>query len=527
MDLGRWLWRIPLSRRGNLYALLAFVAALICASQTASAATCESLASLKLPQTTITSAQQIAAGEFPPPEGAGRGAGIYKRLPAFCRILATLKPSSDSDIKMEVWMPLNGWNGDFQAAGNNGGANAALQGVINTQGLATALRDGYATASTDLGHEGATASYAIDHPEKLIDFGYRAFHEMTVKAKDIVTAYYGAAPKHSYLDTCAAGGRQALREAESYPADFDGMTVGAPGNNWTHIQIWSLRDFLATHKDPAHGIPSSKFALIHNAVLDKCDMLDGVKDGVIENPKLCNFDPEVLQCTGEDKPTCLTAAQVESARTIYSAAINPRTKQVIFPGLEPGSELRWSAHTGGTEPTLYVQDTFKYMVFKDPNWDYKTRPFDFDRDTKLADKMDHETVNADSTNLKAYFARGGKLIVYHGWNDANIAPQSSINYYNSVAKTSGGVSKIQDSYRLFMEPGVGHCRGGEGPDMWDTLGTIVHWVEQKKAPDQIVASRIVDGKVVRTRPLCPYPQLAAYSGSGSTDDAANFACKLP
>jgi feruloyl esterase len=525
--------------RLNLYLIEMLAVGLVVGAQPALSATCESLLSLKLPDTTITAVQSVAAGEFAPApvppgppgaRGAGAGAGgaaTYSGLPAFCRVVARLTPSSDSDIKMEVWMPLSGWNGDFQAAANNAGANAALQGVINTQGLATALRAGYATASTDLGHDGATASYAIDHPEKLIDFGYRAFHEMTVKAKAIVRAYYGSAPKFSYLDTCAAGGRQALREAQSYPADFDGIAVGAPGNNWTHIQVWSLRDFLATHKDAASLIPQSKFALIHQAAIDLCDTLDGVKDGLIENPMPCKFDPGVLECKGEDEPSCLTAAQVASARTIYSSAINPRTKEEIFPGLEPGSELSWAAHTGGTQPTLYVQETFKYMVFKDPNWDYKTRPFDFDRDTMLADKLDHETVNADGAILKAYFARGGKLLQYHGWSDANIAPRSSINYYLAVAKTTGGVSKIQNSYRLFMEPGVGHCRGGEGPDSFDTLGTVVQWVEQKKAPDQIVASRIVNGKVVRTRPLCPYPQVATYSGTGSTDDAANFVCKAP
>jgi feruloyl esterase len=487
-------------------------------SPTSAAATCESLSSLSLPETTITTALTVASGAFVPPEGP---ADAFKSLPTFCRIAATLKPTSDSDIQIEVWLPASGWNGRFIAVGNGGWA-----GTISYAGMSGPLARGYAVASTNTGHYGTfgDGSFALGHPEKLIDFGYRAVHEMTVKAKAIVAAFYGNGPRLAYWNGCSTGGRQALMEVQRFPSDFDGVIAGAPANNLTHLDVHGLWIAQAVHQDEASYIPPTKYLLIHNAVLEACDSLDGVKDGVLEDPTRCKFDPKVLECKGADGPGCLTAPQVEAARKIYTPTTNPRTKQQIFPGLEPGSELGWAGRAG-PQPNPVPISYWRYVVFKDPNWDYKT--FNFDSDVALGDRIGKDIVNATDPNLKTFFGHGGKLLQYHGWSDQLISPRNSINYYKSVLDTMGGASNVDESYRLFMVPGMAHCNGGDGPNQFDAIGALEQWVEKGKAPDQIIASRIRDWKTERTRPLCPYPQVATYKGTGSTDDAANFSCSVP
>jgi feruloyl esterase len=461
-------------------------------------------------------AQSVAAGAFTVPAGGRGAAPRFDDLPAFCRVAATLKPSSDSDINIEVWLPASGWNGKFQAVGNGG-----WNGNIDTNALATGLRRGYAASSTDTGHQGGGGPW-MQRPEKVTDFGYRAVHEMALKAKAIVAAYYGNGAQFSYFVGCSAGGRQALKEAQRFPEDFDGIVAGAPALNTTGRAAFSMYVAQAMHKEEASYIPASKYPLIHNAVLEACDAGDGVKDGVLENPKVCKFDPKVLECKGGDAATCLTAPQVESARKSYTAALNPRSKQEIFPGLEPGSELGWATFAS-PQPFGLGAQMFQYMVFKDANWDYKT--LNFDTDMALTDKIENGTINAQDPNLKPFFARGGKLIHYHGWADPQITPMSSVNYYKSVLDTMGSAGKVKDNYRLFMVPGMAHCGGGDGTSSFDMLSALEQWVEKHKAPDQIFASRSRNGAVDRTRPLCPYPQAATYKGSGSTEDAANFVCK--
>jgi feruloyl esterase len=499
----------------------AFLVSLLILSATrfADAATCESLTGLKLQGTTITLAETVAPGGFVPagPRGGRGGAGPqinpYGNLPAFCRVAATLKPSSDSDIKIEVWLPASGWNMKFEAVGNGGWA-----GNISYPALADGLRRGYATASTDTGHEGGSGSFALGHPEKLIDFAYRAVHEMTVKAKAITAAYYGANPKYSYWNGCSSGGKQGLKEAQKFPDDFDGIIAGAPANYWTHLTAGAAWVGQAVNKTEDNYIPPSKYSLIHTAAMNSCDALDGVKDNVIENPKKCKFDPSILLCKGDDTSMCLTSAQVETTRAMYSSVMNPVTHKALFPGFEPGSEPGWSL-VAGRQPTSLGIDYWKYVVFKDPNWDYKT--MDFDKDIALGDDVDKNVgINAIDTNLQPFFSHGGKLLQYHGWTDALVPPQNSVDYYQSVVKAMGGVSKVQNNYRLFMAPGMNHCGGGDGPTQFDTLAALEQWVEKGKAPDQIIASR-----PGRTRPLCPYPQVAVFKGSGSTDEAANFACR--
>jgi feruloyl esterase len=484
----------------------------------AAAASCESLKALALPDSTITLAQSVPAGELNLPGASAAAARQYQELPAFCRVAATLKPTSDSDIGIEVWMPASGWNGKFQAVGNGGWA-----GSISYSAMGQALRRGYATASTDTGHTGGSARFALGHHEKLIDFGYRAVHEMTVKSKSIVAAFYGAAPKLSYWNGCSTGGRQGLKEAQQYPADFDGIIAGAPANFRTHLQVGQIWTASATLKDPASFIPPAKYTLIHRAAVDACDALDGVKDGLLENPLRCHFDPKVLECKGDETPACLTTPQVEAARKIYAGAKNPRNGLQIWPGLMRGSELGWGQTAGGPEPIGLAMEYFRYVVFEDPNWNWRT--FNFDTDTVRTDKLEYG-MNATDPNLKQFVGHGGKLLLYHGWSDQLITPMNSISYYKSVVDTMGGAAKTADFARLFLAPGMGHCGGGEGPNSFDVVSALEEWVEKGTAPEQMMASHLTNGTVDRTRPLCPYPQVATWKGVGSTDAVGSFVCAV-
>lgn len=499
------------------------------------ATTCEGLSALSLSGASIILAQRVVAGTFTPPAAfpapGPRGALTFvaaKDLPEFCRVAIVAKPSKDSEIKFEVWMPASNWNGKFMGLGNGG-----MAGSISYGSMAAALSRGYAAASTDTGHEGPPqdASYALGHREKVIDFGYRAVHEMTVKAKGIIAAYYERAPKFSYWYGCSTGGRQALTEAQRFPADYNGIVAGAPALFLTHMQAASIWKAQAIRKNPGGLVPPSKLLLLHNAVLTACDARDGVKDGLLEDPRLCDFDPKILECKGEDSPDCLTTAQIIVVRAFYGATVNPRTREQIFPGMVPGSELGWSSDVGRmyadppditkTLATAYL----RYAVFQDPKWDYMT--FDFDSGMALADRIDDGVTKATDPNLRDFFRSGGRLLQYHGWSDPSISPLNSINYYNSVVDFMGGAANVGDFYRLFMAPGMDHCGGGDGPNAFDSIRSIEEWVEAGKAPDRITASQIRNGKTEQTRPLCPYPQVATYKGAGSTDDAANFSCSAP
>jgi Tannase and feruloyl esterase len=478
-------------------------------------ASCDSLAALALKETTVTAAQLVPAGQFSAPSG-GRGASSFKDLPEFCRVAATIQPTSDSDIKVEVWLPATGWNRKFQAVGNGGWA-----GVISYSAMADAIRAGYASASTDTGHVGGRGTFALDHPEKLIDFAWRSEHEMTVKAKAIIQEFYGRAPRLSYWNGCSTGGRQGLKEAQKFPDDYDGIIAGAPANR-TAMSLWIAHAVL---KDPASYIAPSKYPIIHRAALAACDNVDGLTDGLIDDPTRCHFDPKVLLCETGDGPECLTAPQVEAARKIYSPALNPRTGHELFSSLVPGTELGWGVQAQGPEPSANIYDQYRYVVFKDPNWDWKT--FNFDSDVVRGDRPENVVMNATDPNMKAFFGHGGKLLLYHGWSDPNIPALNTIKYYKSVVDTMGGTAKAANSVRLFLAPGMGHCGGGEGPNVFDKVGALERWVENGIAPEQSIASHSKDGKVDRTRPLCPYPQVARYKGAGSIDEAANFVCQTP
>jgi feruloyl esterase len=481
------------------------------------APSCESLASLALPAAHITRAQLVPAGRFAgTPDGVlAPGAQAFKpynALPEFCRVMATLTPTSDSSIAIEVWMPAAGWNGKFLGLGNGG-----FGGQISVQQLALSLMRGYAVAQTDTGHpmDGGSGRFAFNHPEKLIDLSYRAVHEMTLKAKTLISAYLGAALKLSYWDGCSTGGRQGLKEAQRYPEDYDGIIAGAPANFMTHMLAAQLKLAQVNLKDAASRIPPKKFPAIHAAALEQCDALDGVKDGAIEDPTQCHFDPASMQCAGAETNTCLTAPQVATARQVYAPLTDPKTGAEFFPGLEPGRELGWAGGVVGPQPFWIPVDYFRFIVFKNPSWDF--RAFDASKDVAIADALDNGADNATDPHLAPFFARGGKLLMYHGWADQLIAPRNTVNYYRSVVSATPGAA---DAMRLFMMPDMQHCAVN-----FDKLTVMEQWVEEKRAPERIVASHITAGKVDRMRPLCPYPQVATYSGAGSMSEAASFECK--
>ncbi len=466
------------------------------------AGSCEALLGLKLPATEITSAKMQPASA----------------APESCRVAATLRPTSDSEIKMELWMPSSGWNGKYQAVGNG-----AFNGNIATGPMTTALMRGYATSSTDGGHTGGGAAWALGHPEKVIDFGYRAMHETAEASKKIIAAYYGGAPKYSYFNGCSAGGRQGMKAAQRFPADFNGIIAGSPGLDWTGRAAQAVRIARRLEANEAARLLAPQRELLHTAVVAACDLMDGVKDGVLENPRRCTFDPGVLQCKGADAASCLTAPQVETARMIYSSAVNGKTKRPIY-GLERGSELGWTDLGWTASARATGLDQFRFLVFGDPAWEIQK--FNVESDIALAEER-NEAINALDPNLKPFISGGGKLISYHGWSDPQIAPAGVTQYYDRVLDVSGGKANVDKAYRLFMAPGMGHCSGGEGPNTFDMVTALERWVEGGVAPDQITASiSRPDAKLERSRPLCPYPQVAVYTGTGSTDDASHFACKV-
>jgi feruloyl esterase len=492
------------------------------ATGTAAETACQGLLKLSAANTAVTLAEPVPAGGFESPRGTqgGPNAARFAALPAFCRVTATLTPSSDSDIRIEVWLPSSGWNGKFQAVGNGGWA-----GAISYPQMALALSRGYATASTDTGHSTPGAGFAIGHPEKLRDYAYRAVHEMTVTAKAVINAFYGSVPKLSYFNGCSTGGRQGLVEASRYPEDFDGIIAGAAANPKTRLDTWRIWMALETLREPHKWIPPEKYPAIHRAVLAACDGLDGLTDGLIDDPPSCRFDARVLACTNGDGPDCLTAAQVQSVTTILGPAKSPGTGAELFPGYAPGTELQWAHLIGGPDPYDTAIEQFK-MVFTDPKWDW--RSFDVDRDMAKTEEVlkDLSLAGVDPSSLRRFIDGGGKLLTYHGWADQSIAPMASVNFFKQTSAVLGA-EKAESSLRLFMVPGMGHCAGGDGPNTFDMVAPLEQWVENGLPPSRVVASHSTNGKVDRTRPLCAYPTVARHIGTGSTDEAENFVCRLP
>jgi hypothetical protein len=509
----------------QLVARFAFGAILLAlvGSAPALAADCASLSSLGLPNTKVTTARLVPAGEFEPPKSPfGRAPGVppasFKGMPEFCRIAATLTPTSDSDIKVEIWMPTpDNWNGKLVGIGNG-----VWAGSISYTQMEGPLSRGYAVVATDTGHvgNGMDAGFTVGHPEKLIDFGYRAVHEMTVSAKAFISAFYSKGPRLSFWTSCSTGGRQGLMEAYRYPEDYDGISAMAPANPMTNLMTQSIWTGYAALKNPESKLTPPKLMALHKAYLNACDAKDGVKDGFVSDPEHCSFDPKVAECKGKDGPDCLTAAQVETMREVYRGVVNPRTDKLVFPGFMPGSELQVGMLMSGPIPfpvaTTYMSD----IVFKDPKWDFKT--FDYDKDVAKARKAGAGILDIPTGGLTTFFADGHKLLLSHGWSDGLIPAKNTVAFYKALEKKIDPKAAAEQ-VRLFMIPGMGHCGGGDGPFVWDPLTVIESWVETGKAPERITVSQ-PPNKPAMTRPLCPYPQVAKYTGKGSTDDAANFVC---
>ena len=473
---------------------------------------CSALKKVSLPDTTITKAESIGPGPFHSPANTAFQQSPAVNLPSYCRVAAVLHPSPDSHIEMELWLPEKGWNGKFQAVGNGGFA-----GTISYGAMALALREGYATVSTDTGHKGGNALFGIGHPEKIVDYAYRSVHEMTVKSKSLIRGFYGKGPRLSYWNGCSTGGRQGLMEAQRYPEDYDGIIAGAAANYHSHLHASDMAIAVPILKNPEMNVSAAKLKMLHTAVMNACDKLDGVKDGIITDPEECHFDPATLLCKDGDSVNCLTRPQLDAVESVYSP-VKFSSGDIIFPGKAPGSETSWMMFNS-RQPSPVSMGTF-ILTYQDADWDWKT--FDKDRDTRLADEKTG-FINAIDPDLRAFRDHGGKLILYHGWNDAGISPYNTINYYNSVLSFMGPGQK--DWIRLFMVPGMGHCRGGNCPDQANYIGAMERWREAGTAPDRINAYRVNDNRVDMTRPLCPYPEVAVYTGTGSTNDAENFICR--
>ncbi|MDR0310537.1 MAG: tannase/feruloyl esterase family alpha/beta hydrolase [Acidobacteriota bacterium] len=481
------------------------------AANFAAAADCAGLKSRSGPGIQITAAEIVPAGPLVSP-AIKPGATPAQMLPAHCRVAAVLTPSGDSHIEMELWLPAETWNGKFQAVGNGGWA-----GTLSTSAMASALREGYATASNDTGHKGGNALFSIGHPEKVIDYAYRAVHEMTVWSKTLIEAFYGQKPRFSYWNGCSTGGRQGLMSAQRYPEDYDAIIAGAPANYHSHLHVSDIALIVPLLKDNALKVPQAKLDLLNKAVLAACDEIDGVKDGLLQNPEQCKYDPAVLLCKGGDQADCLTASQVETIKRAY-APITTKTGELVFPGKSYGSEYSWSM-LSSSQPSPVSAGTM-ILTYQDAGWDWKT--FDLERDLKLADERTG-FINAIDPDLGAFKARGGKLLLYHGWDDMGIAPGNTVNYYTQVRSKPS--LKEGDWMRLFMVPGMGHCSGGPGPDQANFMSAMERWLESGVAPDKITAHRVSGNRIEMSRPLCPYPQTAKFKGTGSTNDAANFECK--
>jgi feruloyl esterase len=498
---------------------------------------CEKVAAAKIPGATVTLAQAVAAGAFTGPAEVFSGrdmSAFYKKLPAFCRVVADAKPTADSDIKLEVWLPASGWNGKLQGIGNGGFA-----GLIDYVQIANAMSKGYAATATDTGHAGKSpvdADWAIGHPEKVADFGHRGIHEMTRVAKAVVQAYYAKAAQRSYFAGCSDGGREALMEAQRYPADFDGIVAIAPAFNFLEIAAGFIRNLQAQYPTGNFSAPvvtPAVLRLLAAKVTERCDAIDGVRDGTLENPEACAFNLASLPACANDVTMdgCVTRAQ----RAALAAFTSPMTAGTLrYPGwpigddADPEGRAAWmtgpvaSMIEMAAAPTLqgvFATQFFKYFVYADSAWSYVG--YDLARAGRDGANS-AAAVSATNPDLSAFRARGGKLLLAHGWSDPALSARSTIEYFNAVQRRTPHASSFT---RLFLMPGVLHCGGGSGCDDVDYAGVIRRWVDQGEAPSRIIARKLRGTQVVRTHPLCAYPMTARYNGTGSTDDAAAFTCR--
>jgi hypothetical protein len=504
---------------------------------------CAAIAKLSVAQTEVVQAAVVEPGaldlhqEHPDP--------LFKKLPAFCRVVLIARPSADSKIKIEVWMPLSGWNGRFMGLGNGGFA-----GSIGYLQMAGAVLGGFATGGTDTGHTGGAtdSNWALGHPEKVVDFGNRAVHRMTELSKTLVEAFYAGPAKHNYFSSCSDGGREALMEAQRYPQDYDGILAGAPAYNWTNLISRAGALAKQLQSNPDRYLPASKIPAINQAVLAACRSNEPGE--FLADPRTCKFSPDSMVCKDRDTDACLTKAQADSVKALYAGS-NLKDGTLEYHGLLPGGELGdngWREWITGDSPhtsdgNKYAEGYFRNLVFSDPSWSLST--FDLDRDLKAAQQNTALALDAVNPDLHAFQARGGKLILYHGWNDAAISPLGTIDYYKSVEQALGQ-AQTEEFARLFLVPGMQHCGGGPGPAEFGQFGlsfnpdlnnaannitiALLDWVEKGAAPDEVIARGNTDtsgaGKGVRfAEPICAYPKAAVYSGSGDPKAAASYRCE--
>jgi len=490
----------------------------------AAAKECGDLARLSLQNGKVDSAELVTAGSFeapaspfgPPP---GVSAAAYKQLPAFCRVRATLTPTPDSDIKVEVWLPATGWNGKFVGIGNG-----VWAGQVSYFQMGEPLSRGYAVASTDTGHVGSglTAEWAVGHPEKLVDFGHRAVHLMTVTAKQAVQDFYGKAASLSLWNSCSTGGRQGLMAAHRYPADYDAISAMAPANPMTDLMVQSMWAGFQPKRTPAAALTPQLLGLVHKAAVAQCDAADGLKDGLIGSPQSCGFKAAALLCKPGQAGDCLNADQATAMQALYDGVRDAGGKQLL-PGWPVGSEMQLAVLLMGAEPFPVATDYFRLLVHGDQKgWDWRT--MDYAKELAAARSFGAGMLNIPPDGLKAFFARGGKLLLSHGWTDGLIPATNTVAFYGAM-QTQAPAGQL----RLFMAPGMDHCAGGEGPSAFDTLGVIDRWASENVAPERIVATRMpgppgAPALPPMSRPLCPFPQVAAYKGSGDANEASSFSC---
>jgi hypothetical protein len=481
---------------------------------------CEGLTGYPLDGGSVTAASRVA------PKSASEV--------AYCRVQVALKPEPRSHILVELWLPEQGrWNGKFLGTGNGGAA-----GAISTPALTAGVNRGYAVANTDMGsNEGKNVSlglgfgFGVNRPDLQKDFSYRSTDGMTLVGKAITRAYYGRAPQYAYFQGCSTGGYQAWEQIHRLPGEYDGVVAGAAANDRPNLHMTRIWNEQANLGSAAATIPREKLAIVQRASTAACDELDGAKDGLIGDPRQCKFDPSVLQCKGADAADCLTAPQVETMRKVYQGPTNPRTGERVYWGFERGSEagidLQWNSKIGPGGKVL-VQNN---MV----NWSTglnKAHPdgvgFDFDRDVALVNRDLRKMLNYTDPKLAKFQRAGGKALIYHGWADSLVPAGGTPAYYERIAAANGGYERTKAFARLFMLPGMGHCRGGAGPDQFDALGALEAWVERGQAPEQLMTSKpAAQGRPAMSRPACAYPSVARYDGKGDINAASSFTCQAP
>jgi feruloyl esterase len=501
------------------------------------AASCQALAGK-----TIASGITVSSADY---NVSGASFGRTNVSQPFCRIVGMATPASDSQIGFEIWLPpASAWNGKYQQEGSGGSSGSIGQGS-----MVEPLEAGYATLATDNGHVtdpdapngGSENRWAVGHPQKMVDFAWRAVHVSSIAAKGVIEKFYGRKAAEAYFVGCSTGGRQALMEATRFPEDFNGIVAGAPAWHWTNQMVGAIWNTEPAIKDPT-ALTNESSAILNRAAIKACDRLDGVEDGVISDPRRCDFDPKSIQCQVGATSECLTPVQVDAAERIYGGAHRSDGTR-IFPGYARGSEFPWARVWAGKYPGGSSWDFWRYAVSQDPNT--SATDFDFDKDTgKMLNSNLLGSSMADNYNarpdLTAFEKRGGKLIQYHGWADQMVSSYGSVDFYNQIVAKIGK-ARADAFYRLFMAPGVNHCGGGPGPfnfggaspavshdPQHDVVAALDTWVTQKKAPDQIIATHLDDAKKPdRTRPLCPYPLEAKYKGAGDINEAGSFSCADP